>query len=156
PASATVSKPASCRDPKIPRRFHHEVVTAIAVSRDLPAGWAGSPYIAKIVCWQDKGFSTTFFGRGPDHVWHGPFARTVQEMKSIQGPALGNDRDGLILNSSCFIHGWDACPRRAANARIVQQLIAGMRWIWWVYGHPVTAWRHVERTGRFNSYPRPG
>ena len=156
PASATVSTPADCRDSKVPRRFHHEVMTAIAVSRDLPAAWARSPYLAKIVCWQDTSFSSTFQARGPEHVWRGLFAMTVAEMKSVEGPALGNDRDGLVLSSDCFVHGWDACPHTTASARVIQQLVAGMRWIWWVYGHPVTAWGHIKRTGRFNSYPRPG
>jgi murein DD-endopeptidase MepM/ murein hydrolase activator NlpD len=31
-----------------------------------------------------------------------------------------------------------------------------MRWIWLVYGSPVAAWHHIVRTGRFDSYPRPG
>ena len=81
---------------------------------------------------------------------------TLQEMRSVEGPELGNDRDGLVLHSRCFLHGWDACKPKVANTRIIQQLVAGMRWIWWVYGRPVTAWRQIERTGRFNSYPRPG
>ncbi len=81
---------------------------------------------------------------------------TLQEMKSVQGPELGNDRDGLVLHSRCFLHGWGGCKPKVANTRIIQQLVAGMRWIWWVYGRPVTAWRQIERTGRFNSYPRPG
>ena len=81
---------------------------------------------------------------------------TLQEMQSVEGPELGNDRDGLVLHSSCFLHGWDGCKPKVANTRIIQQLVAGMRWIWWVYGRPVTAWRQIERTGRFNSYPRPG
>ncbi len=68
---------------------------------------------------------------------------TVPEMKTIAGPALGNDRDGLILSPVCFVRGWDACRHTTPNARIVQQLIAGMRWIWLVYGHPVTAWSHI-------------
>ena len=81
---------------------------------------------------------------------------TVEEMKTIAGPWLSNDRHELILRASCFVRGWDACPHTTANARIVQQLIAGMRWIWLVYGRPIVAWHHIERTGRFNSYPRPG
>ena len=154
--SAAVSTPKDCRDPQTPTGFHREVVTAIKVSRDLPATWARSPYLAKIVCWQDTGFDTTFVANGPQHRWHGVFAMTVQEMKSVQGPNLGNDRDGLVLSADCFVHGWDSCPKKTANARIIQQLIAGMRWIWWVYAHPGTAWHHVVRTGRFDSYPRPG
>jgi murein DD-endopeptidase MepM/ murein hydrolase activator NlpD len=31
-----------------------------------------------------------------------------------------------------------------------------MRWIWLIYGRPSAAWEHIARTGRFNSYPRPG
>ena len=155
-ASVAASTPRDCRNPQVPSRFHPEVATAIKASRDLPVGWADSPYLAKIVCWQDTAFDTTFLANRPEHRWHGLFAMTVQEMKSVEGPDLGNDRDGSILSSDCYIHGWSTCPRKTANARVIQQLIAGMRWIWWVYGDPATAWRHIERTGRFNSYPRPG
>ncbi len=35
-------------------------------------------------------------------------------------------------------------------------MIAGLRWIWLNYGNPTAAWGHITRTGRFNSYPRPG
>jgi Peptidase family M23 len=156
PATAAVSSPHDCENPQVPIDFRSAVATAVKVSRDIPAGWAHSPYLAKIVCWQDTAFDTAFVADGPQHRWRGVFAMTLQEMRSVDGPDLGNDRDGLILRSSCFIHGWDACKRKMANARIIQQLVAGMRWIWWVYGHPVTAWRQIERTGRFNSYARPG
>src|SRR6185312_4970883 len=43
-----------------------------------------------------------------------------------------------------------------ANAAVIQQLIAGMRWIWLNYGTPTAAWGHIQRTGRFTSYPRTG
>src|SRR5262249_46621237 len=56
----------------------------------------------------------------------------------------------------CFAHGWDACRRTTANTRLIQQLIAGLRWIWLDYGRPLVAWRHIVRTGRFDSYPRAG
>ena len=81
---------------------------------------------------------------------------TVREMAEIAGPSLGNDRNGLILQPTCFVGGWDACRHTISNTRMVQQLVAGMRWIWLVYGHPFTAWRHIVRTRRFDSYPRPG
>ena len=81
---------------------------------------------------------------------------TVEEMKTIAGPWLSNDRHELILRPKCFVRGWDACPHKTANSRVVQQLIAGMRWIWLVYGRPIAAWRHIVRTNRFDSYPRPG
>jgi hypothetical protein len=155
-ASVAVSKPADCRDPGAPSRFHKHVVLAIRLSRNLPIAWADSPYLAKIVCWQDTAFDTRFYAQAPDHRWHGVFAMTVQEMKTIAGPWLSNDRHGRILSPTCFVHGWDACPDKTANSRIVQQLIAGMRWIWLVYGNPISAWRHIVRTGRFNSFPRPG
>jgi hypothetical protein len=156
PASAAVTEPSDCRNPEVPSHFHQEVVAAIKISRDLPTTWARSPYLAKVICWQDTAFDTRFIANGPEHRWHGLFAMTIEEMKSVEGPNLGNDRDGLVLNPDCFVHGWDACPRKSANARVIQQLIGGMRWIWWVYGHPHTAWRHIVRTARFNSYPRPG
>jgi hypothetical protein len=155
-ASAGVSKPGECRDPHVPPHFHRHVVTAIRLSRNLPMAWADSPDLARIICWQDTGFDTGFRARAPWHRWHGEFAMTVEEMKTIAGPWLSNDRHELILRPRCFIHGWDACPHKTANARVVQQLIAGMRWIWLIYGRPAAAWRHVVRTHRFDSYPRPG
>jgi hypothetical protein len=156
PASAAVTAPKDCRDPQVPRHFHKHVVTAIRLSRNLPMAWSDSPYLAKTICWQDTGFDTTFVARAPWHRWHGAFAMTVQEMRTIAGPWLSNNRHELILRPRCFVHGWDACPHKTVNTRIVQQLIAGMRWIWLLYGSPVAAWRHIVRTGRFDSYPRPG
>jgi peptidase M23-like protein len=155
-ASASVSTPSDCRHPHPPRHFQSQLRTAIRLSGNLPASWAGSPYLAKIVCWQETSFDTGFAAHAPDHVWHGIFAMTVQEMKAIAGPWLSNDRNELILDPVCFVQGWDACPHKAKNTRRNQQLIAGMRWIWLIYGRPVAAWRHILRTDRFNSYPRPG
>ena len=155
-AAAAVSNPSACRNPQIPSGFRKAVATAVKVSRDLPGGWAHSPYLAKIVCWQDTAFDAAFVADGPQHHWHGMLAMTTEEMRSVEGPSLGNDRDGLVLHARCFLYGWDACKPKVANTRGIQQLVAGMRWIWWVYGRPATAWRQVERTGRFNSYPRPG
>lgn len=140
----------------MPKGFHDHLVTAVRVSGNLPAGWAGSRYLAKIVCWQGTGFDTTFRARAPEHLWHGVFAMTVAEMKMIAGPWLSNDPNELILNPVCFVHGWDACRHTVADTRVVQQLIAGMRWIWLMYGDPHRAWRHIVRTHRFDSYPRPG
>ena len=154
--SAAVSAPTDCRDPKVPSGFHEDVVAAIRASGNLPSAWADSPYVAKIVCWQDTAFDTRFGAVAPGRRWHGMFAMTVQEMKMIAGPWLSNDRNELILDPTCFVRGWDACPHTTANSRSAQQLIAGMRWIWLVYGRPISAWRHIERTSRFNSYPRPG
>jgi hypothetical protein len=158
PASAGdgPSRPRDCRNPKVPATFHKRLVTAIRVSGNLPRKWADSPYLAKIVCWQDTSFDTTFRKKGRVQAWHGVFAMTIHEAKAIAGPWLSNDRYELILNPVCFVHGWDACPHTTANSRIIQQLIAGMRWIWLIYGRPITAWEHIVRTGRFNSYPRPG
>jgi Peptidase family M23 len=155
-AAGASSSPPDCRHPRAPKGFHKRVVTAIRVSGNLPREWADSPYLAKIICWQDTGFSTSFRNVGPDHVWHGVFAMTVQELKEIAGPWLSNDRNELILDQVCFVRGWDACRHTTANARIIQQLIAGLRWIWLNYGRPIVAWRHIVKTGRFTSYPRPG
>jgi hypothetical protein len=158
PASAgdAPSTPRDCRNPKTPATFHKRLLTAIRVSGNLPREWADSPYLAKIVCWQNTDFDPAFHKGGPDHAWHGVFAMTVQELKEIAGPWLSNDRDELILDPVCFVSGWDACPHTTANARIMQQLIAGMRWIWLNFGRPSAAWAHIVRTGRFTSYPRPG
>ena len=156
PASAGVTRPADCRNPDVPAGFHKNVVAAVQASGNLPVSWADSPSLAKLVCWQDTGFDTGFLSRGAGKRWHGLFAMTVQEMKTIAGPWLSNDRHELILRAECFVHGWDACAHTTANTRTVQQLIAGMRWIWLMYGRPIVAWHHILRTGRFNSYARPG
>jgi hypothetical protein len=155
-AGDAVATARECRSPKVPAAFHERVVTAIRLSGNLPRSWARSRNLSRIVCWQDTAFRSSFVEGGPDHVWHGVFAMTVQEAKTIAGPWLSNDRYELILNPACFVSGWDACPHTTANTRIIQQLIAGMRWIWLIYGRPVGAWGHIVRTGRFNSYPRPG
>src|SRR6187431_3197984 len=119
PASAAVTKPGDCRRPEVPSRFHKQVVTAIRVSGNLPMAWSDSPSLAKIVCWQDTGFDPAFFSRAPWHRWHGEFAMTIEEMKTIAGPWLSNDRHELILQARCFVHGWDACPHKTANTRVV-------------------------------------
>jgi peptidase M23-like protein len=155
-ASAAGAGPGHCRSPHIPAHFRKHVVTAIRLSGNLPIAWADSPYLAKIICWQGTKFDTSFVARAPWHRWHGEFAMTVEEMRTIAGPWLSNDRHELILRPRCFVGGWDACPHKKANTRSVQQLIAGMRWIWLIYGRPAAAWRHVVRTRRFDSYPRPG
>ena len=131
-------------------------MVAIRASGNLPNAWAASPYLAKIVCWQDTAFDAGFLAIDAGHRWHGVFAMTVEEMKEIRGPWLSNDRHELILRPACFVRGWDACRHTTANARGTQQLIAAMRWIWLVYGSPIRAWRNIVRTGRFDSYPRPG
>ena len=62
------------------------------------------------------------------------------------------------LSTKCFVWGWAKCPRKEGNTRIVQQEIAGLRWIWLDYGWPKNAWNHIvgPGSGRFDSYPRPG
>ena len=103
PASAAVTKPGDCQRPEVPSRFHKQVVTAIRVSGNLPMAWADSPSLAKIVCWQDTAFDPAFLARAPWHRWHGEFAMTVEEMKTIAGPWLSNDRHELILRARCFV-----------------------------------------------------
>jgi acetyltransferase-like isoleucine patch superfamily enzyme len=147
---------AGCRNPDVPRSFHRHLVSAIEVSGNLPGGWAGSPYIAKIVCWQGTAFDPSFRAHSDDQIWHGVFAMTTREVQTIAGPGMSNDRYELILTPRCFVHGWTECSHSTANTRTAQQLIAGLRWIWLDYGRPKAAWRHIVRTGRFNSYPRPG
>jgi hypothetical protein len=145
---------ANCRNPDVPKKFHRHLVTAIRVSGNLPKGWADSPNIPRIICWQHTDFDTDFRDKGYKHVWHGLFAMTTEEVKNIMGPWLSNDRSELILNPTCFVHGWDACKHTTANTKTSQQLIAGLRWIWLMYGRPKRAWHHIVATGRFNSYPR--
>jgi Peptidase family M23 len=147
---------AECRSPRVPPRFHHHLVVAIRLSRNLPRDWASSPYITRIICWQGTGFSTRFHAYGPGQKWIGMFAMTRREVQTIAGPWMSNDRDELILSPTCFARGWDACPETTANSRLVQQLIAGLRWIWLNDGRPKVAWRQIVRTGRFNSFPREG
>jgi hypothetical protein len=147
---------AECRRPSTPSAFHRHLRLAIRLSGNLSPSWADSPYIPKIVCWQGTGFGTGFRAYGPHQKWIGVFAMTKRELQTIAGPWLSNDRNELILDPDCFAHGWDACPHSTTNTRIVQQLIAGLRWIWLNYGRPKVAWRHIVDTGRFDSYPRTG
>lgn len=159
PASATPGRPpvGSCFHPKTPHRFHQQVVTAIRVSRDLPHSWAAAPEVAKIVCWQGTDFKTDFVAHGRAYYdWHGMFAMTTQEMQTIFGRWMTRTRGAFELTQRCFVRGWSACPHRTADAAAVQQIIAGLRWIWLNYGTPAAAWEHIKRTGRFNSYPRKG
>jgi peptidase M23-like protein len=156
PAVADNRTAASCRNPDVPRKFHRRLVTAIRVSGNLPKGWADSPNIPRIICYQHTGFDTDFRATSYKHVFHGLFAMTVEEMKTIAGPWLSNDRTELQLSPTCFVQGWDACKHSAANTKYSQQLIAGLRWIWLMYGRPKRAWRHIKVTGRFSSYPRGG
>jgi murein DD-endopeptidase MepM/ murein hydrolase activator NlpD len=147
---------AACRRPDTPAAFRRQLRLAIRLSGNLSREWADSPYIPKIICWQGTGFSTRFHAYGPRQKWIGVFAMTKREVQTIAGPWLSNDRHELILDTDCFAHGWDACRHRTENTRIVQQLVAGMRWIWLNYGRPRVAWRHIVKTGRLDSYPRTG
>jgi hypothetical protein len=154
-AGATPSRSISdCKKPDVPRRFHRHLVTAIRLSGNLPRTWATSPNIPRIICAERSRFSTDFRDRGYKHVWIGLFAMTREEVKDIMGPWLSNDRNELILSPTCFAQGWDACPNKSRNTKTTQQLIAGLRWIWLMYGRPSTAWQHMLETGRFNSFPR--
>ena len=155
PASASVVVPGACNHPAEPAWFHRQVVAAIHISNDLPASWGRSPFIAQIACWQGARFRPAFAARGPGHRWHGIFAMTVEEMQTVTGQWMVGP-NAYRLSAPCFIRGWAACPRVAGNTSIIQQLIAGLRWIWMNYGAPATAWRFILAHGRFNSYPRPG
>jgi hypothetical protein len=157
PTGAAADTPralSDCRNPDVPKKFHRHLVTAIRLSGNLPKAWADSPNIPRIICAQLTRFDTGFRDHGYKQQWYGLFAMTKQEVKTIMGPWLSNDRYELILNPTCFARGWDACPHKTANTRTNQQLIAGLRWIWLLYGRPKTAWHHTLATGRFNSYPR--
>ncbi|HEY7282062.1 MAG TPA: M23 family metallopeptidase [Actinomycetota bacterium] len=155
PAAAGTQQP--CRNPETPGWFHKAVVTSIEVSKGIPDWWAGSAYLPRIVCWQGTRFHTDFrVAGGPLHVWHGIFAMTVEEMQTIQGPWMIKDRGGFRLSASCFVHGWDACSHTTEHTATIQQLIAGLRWIWLEYGTPKAAWNRIVATGRFDSYPRTG
>jgi hypothetical protein len=52
----------------VPRSFHRHLVSAIEVSGNLPRAWAGSPYIAKIVCWQGTAFDPSFRAQSDDQI----------------------------------------------------------------------------------------
>jgi murein DD-endopeptidase MepM/ murein hydrolase activator NlpD len=163
PAAADVTAAGSARDlegcyhPDEPRRFHRQVVKAIKISGDLPMEWADSPALARIACWQGAAFDTGFRERGRAYyVWHGMFAMTVEEVETIFGRWMTAERGAFELSAKCFKHGWEACPHSTANSAWAQQIIAALRWIWLNYGTPTAALAHIKRTGRFNSYPRPG
>jgi hypothetical protein len=155
-AAAITPTPADCANPDVPDGFRRHLVVAIRVSGNLPMSWADAKNIRRIICWQQTSFRTDFRASGYQQRWIGVFAMSKREVKTIMGPWMSNDRDELILDPDCFVHGWDACPHRTSTTKSAQQLIAGLRWIWLIYGQPATAWQHILRTGRFNSFPRPG
>jgi len=97
------------------RSFHRHLVNAIEVSGNLPRGWAGSPCIAKIVCWQGTAFDPSFRAESDDQIWHGVFVMTTREVETIAGPGMCNDRYELILTPRCFVHGWTGCSHTRAN-----------------------------------------
>ena len=151
------SRIAECRRADQPPRFRRQLIDAIRISRDLPIAWADSPNLKRIVCWQGTSFDPGFRAAGDRyHAFRGIFAMTVREMKTIQGTWMTARRDAYELSPRCFVHGWDACANTRANRAEIQQIIAGLRWIWLQYGNPRTAWRFIRLTGRFTSYPRPG
>ena len=151
------SGPKRCAHPSPPAWFHDSLVTAISISGDLQPGWADAPQIASIACWQGTRFDAGFHAHGDAyHDWHGIFAMAVEEMQTIEGPWNIDNRYGFVLTPKCFVWGWQKCSRTPENSRTTQQEIAALRWIWLNLGDPATAWRYVERTGRFDSYPRPG
>ena len=141
----------------MPPWFHRYLVKAVKVSGDLPPTFARSPFIAKIVCWQGADFDGRFVAHDkPYHQWHGIFAMTSRELQTVAGPAEVSNPKAFTVSTRCMVWGWDKCPHRVANARLVQQLIVGLRWIWLNYGHPRAAWINIRLSGRFNSYPRTG
>jgi hypothetical protein len=147
----------ACDTPTVPSWFHRNLVKAVKVSGDLPAKWAHTSYIAKIVCWQGANFQPRFAARDNNHHrWHGMFVMTSRELATIAGPAQVSNPKAFGLTAKCWVWGWAKCPHRVADSRVVQQLIAGLRWMWLNYGRPSAAWDNTQRTGRFNSYPRPG
>jgi hypothetical protein len=160
-ATAATGSPAgsvnACRHPNVPAWFHESLVTAIAISGDLQPGWADSPNIPRIICWQGSDFDVSFSPAGDDfHAFHGVFAMTVEEVEMIVGPWHIANKDGFKLSTKCFVWGWEKCPRQPQYSRITQQGIAGLRWIWLTYGTPKVAWQHIKGTGRFSAFPRPG
>jgi hypothetical protein len=156
PAAAAPIVPGACRHATAPAWFHRQVVRSIALSGDLRPAWASSPYLAKIVCWQGTLFRSGFAARGPNHVWHGIFAMTTQELQTIYGRWMTATRNDAYLSPACFVAGWSACAHTPLNRRVAQQIIAGLRWIRLNYGRPAAAWAFIQRTGRFTSYPRQG
>ena len=146
-----------CYQVEEPAWFHRAVVTAIRISKDLLPRWASSPALSRIVCWQGSGFDEAYLRDGPGyHRWHGLFAMTAEELSMVQGRWLTRVRPAFILQRACFVHGWEECPHQARYAARIQQLIAGLRWIWLTYGTPRAAWEHIVRTGRFTSQLPPG
>jgi len=81
---------------------------------------------------------------------------TVEELAEVAGPWRIEHRDGFRLSAKCFVWGWSKCERKDEYSRITQQEIAGLRWIWLMYGSPKVAWSHIVKTRRFSSFPRPG
>jgi hypothetical protein len=135
-----------CASPETPLWFTRSLTRAIArddgahgggaTTSPIPVHWDESPFIARIVCWQG-GFRVRFSTRH----WHGMYGMTKREVKTVGGGDV------------CYVVVTRSCTSRRAR---VQQQIAGMRWIWMLYGSPKAAWIHIERHGRFTSFPRRG
>jgi hypothetical protein len=146
----------ACEQVEAPAWFPRAAAAAIRISKDLRPSWGSSPALARIVCWQGSGFDERFRRDGDaEHRWHGLFAMTVDELAMVQGRWLTRLRPAFHLRRSCFVRGWDACPHQTRFSARIQQLIAGMRWIWLTHGTPSAAWAHIVRTGRFSSLPPP-
>jgi hypothetical protein len=155
--SASTQSVAACRHPEVPDWFHDSLVTSIQISKDLDPKWADSSFVPSVICWQGSKFDVGFAPPGDDfHAFHGVFAMTVEEVQMVMGPWRISDRYAFRLSTKCFVYGWAKCSRTPENMRITQQEIAGLRWIWYLYGTPRTAWRNVLASGRFSSFPRPG
>jgi murein DD-endopeptidase MepM/ murein hydrolase activator NlpD len=146
-----------CQHPTVPKWFGTYLYKAVKVSGDIKPGWARSAFFAKIACWQETAFDGGFRAHNRSyHHWHGIFAMTVQELSLVSGPSEVSNPNAFTVTKDCFIWGWQKCPHLVRNARLIQQLIVAMRFIWLNYGTPKAAWINVRQTGRFNSYPRPG
>ena len=149
--------PAACRHPTVPDWFHDSLVTSIRISKDLHPGWADSPSIASIICWQGSDFDVGYAAPGDDfHAFHGLFAMTLEELAEVAGPWRIENPNGFKLSPKCFLYGWSKCERKDEYSRVTQQEIAGLRWIWLMYEKPKVAWNHIVKTRRFSSDPRPG
>jgi hypothetical protein len=137
PPRAAQAEPAStvagCRNPDVPRSFHRHLVGAIEVSGNLPRGWAGSPYIAKIVCWQGTAFDPSFLARSDDQIWHGVFAMTSREVETIAGPGMSNETSrirritGTVIPEACGCAAGTA-PRRVATRALERYRPRAQRW----------------------------
>ena len=156
-ASAAVSDPGECRSPQIPSGFRTAVATAVKVSRDPPR---------RLGSFAVPGEDRVLAGHG---LRHGVRRRRAAASlaRRVRDDAPGDEvrprpgagqRPGSVWSSTRAASSTAGTPasRRWRTPGSSSSWSRGCGGSGGSTDDPVTAWRQIERTKRFNSYPRPG